>query len=46
MHAPALGLLLAEIITGADGRATSLDVHALRPSRFAEAEAIDGPALL
>ncbi len=37
MHAPALGLLLAEIMT--DGRATSLDVTALRPSRFAEGAA-------
>ncbi len=34
MHSPALGQLLAEIIV--DGRAHSLDVHALRPSRFAE----------
>ena len=34
MHAPALGQLLAEIIS--DGRATSLDVTALRPTRFAE----------
>jgi sarcosine oxidase, subunit beta len=34
MHAPALGQLLAEIIL--DGRASSLDVAALRPSRFAE----------
>lgn len=34
MHAPALGQLLAEILV--HGRATSLDVHALRPSRFAE----------
>ena len=34
MHAPALGLLLAEIIS--DGAASSLDVSALRPSRFAE----------
>ena len=34
MHAPALGLLLAETIV--DGAATSLDVTALRPSRFAE----------
>ena len=34
MHAPALGQLLAEIIV--HGRATSLDVRALRPSRFAE----------
>ncbi len=34
MHAPALGQLLAEIITG--GRARSMDADALRPSRFAE----------
>lgn len=34
MHSPALGQLLAEIIL--DGRAASLDVGALRPSRFAE----------
>jgi len=36
MHSTALGQLLAEIIV--DGRAHSLDVHALRPSRFAEGE--------
>jgi len=34
MHAPALGHLLAEIVC--DGRATTLEVGALRPSRFAE----------
>lgn len=34
MHSPALGQLLSEIIV--DGRAHSLDVTALRPSRFAE----------
>ncbi|HJR49650.1 MAG TPA: FAD-binding oxidoreductase, partial [Gemmatimonadales bacterium] len=34
MHAPALGQLLAEIIS--DGAATSMDVTPLRPSRFAE----------
>jgi len=34
MHAPALGQLLAEIIL--DGKASSLNVDALRPSRFAE----------
>lgn len=34
MHAPALGQLLSEIML--DGRATTLDTHALRPSRFAE----------
>jgi sarcosine oxidase subunit beta len=33
MHSPALGQLAAEMITG---RTPSLDVHALRPSRFAE----------
>lgn len=36
MHAPALGHLLAEIIT--DGRATTLDTAPLRPSRFADGE--------
>ena len=34
MHAPALGHLLAEIIC--DGKATRLDVRALRPERFEE----------
>jgi sarcosine oxidase subunit beta len=34
MHAPALGHLLAEIMS--DGAATSLDVASLRPTRFAE----------
>lgn len=34
MHSPALGQLVAEMIL--DGRATAVDVHALRPSRFAE----------
>lgn len=46
MHAPALGRLLAEIMTEPDGRATSLDVRALRPSRFAEGEPVEGQALL
>ena len=46
MHAPALGQLLAEMMTGSDGRATSLDTHLLRPSRFAEGAPIEGPALL
>lgn len=44
MHAPALGQLLAEIIV--DGRATTIDAHALRPSRFAEGEPVMGSALL
>ena len=34
MHAPALGALLAELIS--DGTFSSLDASALRPSRFAE----------
>lgn len=34
MHAPALGQLLAEIMS--DGKASTLEVSALRPSRFAE----------
>ena len=33
MHAPALGQLTAEMLTG---RAPALDVEALRPGRFAE----------
>ena len=44
MHAPALGQLLAEIIV--DGRAQSLDIHALRPSRFAEGQPNVAPDLL
>ena len=44
MHAPALGALVAEII--AHGAARSLDVRALRPSRFAEGEPIVGSSLL
>jgi sarcosine oxidase subunit beta len=46
MHAPALGQLLAEMMLAGDGRAVTLDAHALRPGRFAEGEAIAGPALL
>lgn len=37
-HSPATGLLLAELIL--DGAATTLDIHALRPTRFAEGEPI------
>ncbi len=44
MHAPALGQLLSEIVL--DGAAHTLDVHALRPSRFAEGEPNAGPDLL
>jgi sarcosine oxidase subunit beta len=34
MHAPALGQLLAEVMS--DGAATTVDVSSLRPSRFGE----------
>ena len=44
MHAPALGQLLSEIIL--DGRAHTLDTHALRPSRFAEGEPNAAPEFL
>ena len=44
MHAPALGALAAELIVHGEPR--SLDVHALRPSRFAEGVPISGPDLL
>lgn len=44
MHAPALGQLLSEIIL--DGAAHTLDVHTLRPSRFAEGQPNAGPELL
>lgn len=37
-HSPATGLLLAELIL--DGAATTLDIHPLRPTRFAEGEPI------
>jgi sarcosine oxidase subunit beta len=36
MHSAVLGQLLTEIML--DGRARTLDIHALRPSRFAEGE--------
>jgi sarcosine oxidase, subunit beta len=44
MHAPALGLLAAEIAV--HGAARSLEVGALRPSRFAEGDPLRGSALL
>jgi sarcosine oxidase subunit beta len=44
MHAPALGQLLSEIIL--DGAAHTLNVHTLRPTRFAEGEPNAGPELL
>jgi len=44
MHAPALGALAAELIV--HGAPRSLDVQALRPSRFEEGAPLDGPGLL
>jgi sarcosine oxidase, subunit beta len=44
MHAPALGRLVAEMIL--DGAATSLDVRALRPERFAEGDPVRGATLI
>lgn len=44
MHSPALGQLLAEMIL--TGKATSLDVHALRPTRFLEGAPNPAPVLL
>lgn len=43
MHSPAIGQIVAEMISG---RATSVDVHALRAERFEEGEAIQGSSLL
>ena len=43
MHSPALGQLLAELIV--DGK-TSIDIHALRPSRFDEGDPVRGSELL
>jgi sarcosine oxidase, subunit beta len=44
MHSPALGQLLAEMIL--DGAASSMDVHPLRPSRFAEGQPNAAPEFL
>jgi sarcosine oxidase subunit beta len=44
MHAPVLGELLAEMIV--HGAARSLDVHALRPERFADGAPNPAPVLL
>jgi sarcosine oxidase subunit beta len=44
MHAPALGALAAELIVY--GAPRSLDVRALRPSRFAEGAPLGGPGLI
>ncbi|HUJ62159.1 MAG TPA: FAD-dependent oxidoreductase [Kofleriaceae bacterium] len=43
MHAPALGLVIAELARDAT---PPLDLHPLRPGRFADATALAGPALL
>ncbi len=43
MHAPAIGQIVAEMILE---RPTAIDVTSLRPSRFAEGQAIAGPELL
>jgi sarcosine oxidase subunit beta len=44
MHAPATGQLAAELAL--DGRVTSMDVHALRPERFAEGDALPLSSIL
>jgi sarcosine oxidase subunit beta len=44
MHAPALGQLLAEVIL--DGAAQALDIHPLRPERFAEGKPNAAPDFL
>lgn len=44
MHAPATGQLAAELVL--HGRATSMDVHALRPERFAEGDALPASSIL
>jgi sarcosine oxidase, subunit beta len=44
MHSPILGQLLSELVC--DGRASALDVHALRPARFAEGDALPLSGLL
>jgi hypothetical protein len=44
MHAPALGQLLAEIMS--DGAASSLDATPLRPTRFTEDDPIPVSGLL
>jgi hypothetical protein len=44
MHAPALGLLLAENMT--KGRAVTLDVEPLSPGRFAKSQAWEVTDLL
>jgi len=38
MHSPAAGQLLAEIIT--EGRASTIDTHSIRPSRFIDGEPV------
>ena len=43
MHSPAIGRVVAEMITGAE---TAIDVRGLRASRFAEGAALEGVSLL
>ena len=43
MHAPAIGQLVTELVVGTP---PSLDLHVLRPSRFADNEPIAGSSLL
>jgi sarcosine oxidase subunit beta len=43
MHAPAIGQLVAELIV--DGAASSLNIAALGPDRFARGALLSGPAL-
>ncbi len=44
MHSPAFGQLMSELIL--EGKTTSLDMHILRPERFAQQEPIVGNSLL
>jgi len=41
MHSPAAGILVAEVIV--EGKARTLDIHALRPSRFREGDLVHEP---
>jgi sarcosine oxidase subunit beta len=40
-HSPAVGMVIAELIV--DGRASTLDIHPLRPGRFREGDLIHEP---
>jgi sarcosine oxidase subunit beta len=41
MHSPAAGILVSEVIV--EGKARSLDIHTLRPSRFREGDLVHEP---